>query len=251
VITLDNVVLGHAGRPLLRPISISVSAGDFWGIVGPNGAGKSTLIKTIVGLIPAVGGAVQLAQPLPRFGYVPQQHALSAHYPLTAFDVVLMGRTGMLRLGQRPKAQDLARTHEELSRIGMAAVAQHQFAALSGGQKQRVLMARALVSDPDVLVLDEPTAGMDLPGEESILAFLRRLHAERKMAVLMVGHHISNVARVATHLCLINKDTSLFEAGPAAALLTSTCLSRVYNQPIAVERVNGAVQVFAQEQPHD
>jgi ABC-type Mn2+/Zn2+ transport system ATPase subunit len=250
VIELNQVSIGFAGVPLMRPLSLRVGPGDFWGIVGPNGAGKTTLVKTLIGLIPPVAGRVALREPRPRFGYVPQRYTLSADYPLTAFDVALMGRYGHLSVGRQPSARDRERTREELARIGLESMAQHRFAALSGGQKQRVLMARALASDPEILVLDEPTSGLDLPGEEDILDFLRRLHRDRGLTILMVGHHIANVVRVVDHLCLINKDTDLFEAGPTSTLLTEECLSRLYGRSIVVERQGDCTTVRARGNDH-
>ncbi|OGQ91051.1 MAG: hypothetical protein A2289_05135 [Deltaproteobacteria bacterium RIFOXYA12_FULL_58_15] len=251
MIELEDVSIGYCKVPLMNHLSLTVQPGDFWGIVGPNGAGKTTLVKTIVGLIPPVIGKVRFDGRTPRFGYVPQRYALSSQYPLTAFDVALMGRYGQLRIGQRPTRHDVKRTRDELDRIGLDAIAGHPFDALSGGQRQRVLMARALVSDPDVLVLDEPTSGLDLPGEEDILEFLRQLHADRKITVLMIGHHISKVVRVADHLCLINKDAQLFDAGPMAELLTEERLSHLYRRTIQVQRQDGSYHVCARGNEHE
>ncbi len=251
MIALEQVRIGYGGVPLLRPFDFHVAAGDFWGIVGPNGGGKTTLVKTIIGLNAPVSGAVRFRPRKPRFGYVPQRHVLPADYPLTAFDVVLMGRYDRLTLGARPSSGDRQRAAAELERVGMAGLADHRFGALSGGQQQRVLLARALAAEPDVLVLDEPTTGMDLPGEASILDFLRRIHAGRSMTILMIGHHISTVVSVVDHLCLINKDADLFDSGPLTELLTAERLSTAYRRPIEVAQAPGGYHVHAPEVEHE
>jgi ABC-type Mn2+/Zn2+ transport system ATPase subunit len=246
VIALERVQIGYGRVPLMGALTFEVGAGHFWGIVGPNGGGKTTLVKTLIGIIPPVGGGVRFAGGAPRFGYVPQRHVVPSNYPLTAFDVALMGRYSS-SIGSRPTDADRRRTLEELDRIDMAKRAHLPFDALSGGQKQRVLLARALASEPEVLVLDEPTTGMDLPGESAILSLLRHLHAERGMTILMIGHHISSVVSVADHLCLINKDVGLFAAGTLDEMLSQERLTEVYGRPIEVERTHGGFHVHSVE----
>jgi len=224
IVKMEGTVIGY-GRALTRPLDLTVRRGDFWGIVGPNGSGKTTLVKTILGLVRPVGGLVGFPSGPPRFGYMPQRHLLNPDYPLNALDVVVMGRTNRFPLGRGPSGDDRRRVREEIERVDMAALADRPFASLSGGQQQRILLARALASDPDVLVLDEPTTGMDLPGEADILSFLQGLHARTGLTILMIGHHIGKVIRVADHLCLINKDTDIFEAGPAQEMLQAEALS--------------------------
>jgi ABC-type Mn2+/Zn2+ transport system ATPase subunit len=219
-------------------ITFRVDEGDFWGVVGPNGGGKTTLVKTLIGIIRPVRGVVEFSGRAPRFGYVPQRHEVASSYPLTAFDVAFMGRYAF-----GASSADRRRVEQELERVDMSAKAGLRFDGLSGGQKQRVLLARALAGDPEVLVLDEPTTGMDLPGEASILSFLRELHDERGITILMIGHHISSVVSVADHLCLINKDANLFEAGPLDEMLTGERLSTAYGRPIEVDRSHGDVHV--------
>lgn len=242
MIALEQVEIGYGRTALLKALTFEVGGGDFWGIVGPNGGGKTTLVKTLIGIISPIRGQVRYSEPTPRFGYVPQRHVVPANYPLTALDVALMGRYGS-SIGSRLSAADRRRTQEELERIDMSRQAQLPFDALSGGQKQRVLLARALASDPEVLVLDEPTTGMDLPGETAILSVLRDLHTERGMTILMIGHHISSVVSVADHLCLINKDAGLFAAGSLHEMLSPERLTEAYGRPIEVERTHGGVHV--------
>ena len=248
LLRLDNVQIGYDGRPLLRPLSLSIGRGEFWGVVGPNGGGKTTLLKTMLGLLSPVRGGVERGRPNLHFGYVPQRQALRASFPLTVYDVVLMGCYGQVGLGRGPTRDDRRRAREELERVGLAPLSGRRFSALSGGQQQKALMARALVADPDVLVLDEPTTGMDLPGEADILSFLRALHRETGKAVLMIGHHIASVAGVVDHLCLINKDDDLFETGSIETMLDAERLTLLYGREIGVERVRGEQHIYVCEE---
>lgn len=246
LVQLERTTIGY-GRPLMRPITLSIRSGEFWGIVGPNGAGKTTLVKTVLGLARPVEGGVGFPSGPPRFGYMPQRHLLNPDYPLTALDVALMGRTDRFPLGRGPTKRDRKRVIEEMEHVDMAKLADRPFAALSGGQQQRILLARALASDPDVLILDEPTTGMDLPGESDILSFLRALHGRTDLTILMIGHHIGKVISVVDHLCLINKDTDLFEAGTIAKMLHEETLSRAYGRGIEVVHHGNDVLVHVRE----
>lgn len=243
---LGETTIGY-GRALMRPLDLVVRRGDFWGLVGPNGAGKTTLVKTILGLLQPVEGRVGFPSGPLRFGYMPQRHLLNPDYPLTAHDVVMMGRTDRFPLGRGPSGDDRKRVQEEVEHVDMADLVDHSYASLSGGQQQRILLARALVADPDVLVLDEPTTGMDLPGEADILSFLNNLHSRTGLTILMIGHHIGKVIRVVDHLCLINQDTDLFEAGPVRRMLQAETLSKAYGRGIEVDRHGEDVLVHVQE----
>ena len=249
LIVLKNVTIGY-GRPLMRPLALEIRRGEFWGLVGPNGAGKTTLVRTILGIVPPVSGALMFPEGRPRFGYVPQRHVLNRAYPLTALDVALMGRYDRLRLGQGPSDEDRKRAADALDRMGLADLASRRYARLSGGQQQKALMARALASDPDVLILDEPTTGMDLPGEFDILSFLKRLQGETRITIVMIGHHLDSVASVADHLCFINKDDDLFEAGSVEAMLDADRLSGLYGRRVTTSRHDAGWLIRAEEERH-
>jgi len=249
MMTLSDVTIGYR-RPLMRPFTLEIRRGEVWGFVGPNGAGKTTLVKTILGLVPPVSGALVFPNGRPRFGYVPQRHMLNPAYPLTALDVTLMGRYDRLGPGRVPTEQDRRRAREELGRVGLSDAVSKRYALLSGGQQQKTLMARALASDPDVLVLDEPTTGMDLPGESDILSFLKRLHEETRITILMIGHHLDSVAGVADHLGFINKDEDRFEAGPAESMLDDGRLSTLYGRRVTAKKHDACWLIRAEEDRH-
>jgi ABC-type Mn2+/Zn2+ transport system ATPase subunit len=124
---------------------------------------------------------------------------------------------------------------QALERLGVAELARDAYRDLSGGEKQRVLMARALVSQPDVLVLDEPTEGIDLAGEADMMDFLGELHRQGELALIMIEHHMTDVISIVDHLCLINQHTGLFEAGPIAELLTEQRLGQLYQRPVEID----------------
>ncbi|MBI3990315.1 MAG: metal ABC transporter ATP-binding protein, partial [candidate division NC10 bacterium] len=174
-ITLNDLSIGYRGRPLLSGISLSIGAGEFWGIVGPNGSGKTTLLKTILGILKPIGGRMERSNDL-SLGYVPQRGALDDIFPLTALDVVLMGRYPKVSLFHRVSKADQELALSALDKVGMAHLVKKPFRALSGGQKQRTLMARALAMEPDVLILDEPTDGMDIAGQHTLMELIFDLH---------------------------------------------------------------------------
>jgi ABC-type Mn2+/Zn2+ transport system ATPase subunit len=236
------VAIGYK-RPLLHPVDLELFRGQSWGVIGPNGAGKTTLARTILGLLPAVSGQVQRPSGSFRSSYSPQRHRLHPDYPLSALEVVRMGRVPHLRLGRRLGTDDNRRAREEMDRLGVAALAQQPFRSLSGGQQQRVLLARALATDPDLLVLDEPAEGMDLLGTLEILDFLKGLGASRRMCVLTISHRVNDLLACVDHLCLINQTTDSFEAGRLDEMATPQKLSRIYGRELTVQAQARGVSV--------
>jgi ABC-type Mn2+/Zn2+ transport system ATPase subunit len=246
LVRMHRVSIGY-GRALMRPIDLEVRRGDFWGVVGPNGAGKTTLAKTLLGLIAPIAGTIEIGAKALRASYTPQRHRLNAQYPLSAFDVALMGSAAARPIGKRPGKEHRRRVSEELERLDMTALAGELFRSLSGGQQQRVLLARALAADPDILVLDEPAEGMDVVGTSDILGFLRKLHGERRMALLMISHHLDDVASTVDQLCLINQYQGTFETGPVGAMVASEKLTTLYGRPIETHECAGIQHVHVRE----
>ena len=218
IITVEHASFGYAKRPVVSNISLSIHSGEFIGLIGPNGAGKSTLFKGLLGLLPPLDGRV-VQSPLlhHRIGYVPQHDTLDPLYPLTAKDVVHMGLVGPLPWYQRPGKEGMATLNACLEKVGMAEFSDHPFAQLSGGQRQRVLIARALAVKPILLVLDEPTAGIDPIAEESILTLLKTLHAESSLTIVMVSHHIQSLRHCVQRVVVVNNGGIL--TGSASELL--------------------------------
>jgi ABC-type Mn2+/Zn2+ transport system ATPase subunit len=243
-VNLKNLVIGYHGKPVLsKEISLSVGKREFWGIVGPNGGGKTTLIKTILEIIPPVRGSVEKAAGL-TFGYVPQRGTLDDIFPLTALDVVLMGRyskIGPLRWIKKSD-RDLARHY--LDRAGIAHLARRPFRSLSGGQKQRTLIARGLAAEPDILILDEPTDGMDLAGESGIMKLIDGLYRESGLTIIMITHILNLVANFAERLMLIHGEQDLFETGVTKELLDHQRLKEIYKLDVDVHTLHGQKFIF-------
>ena len=191
-LTARGLALGYGTTRVLAGVDLELRRGDFVGILGPNGAGKSTLFRGLLGLLAPLAGTID--DHGSALGYVPQESHVDASWPVSAFEVV---RLGARRQGLAGRAERHRQALEQLDRVGLADRARQRFTDLSGGQRQRVLMARALMSGPDVLVLDEPTSGVDLPSQERILATLAELNAETGMTILLVAHQLELVTRTA------------------------------------------------------
>jgi manganese/iron transport system ATP-binding protein len=192
LLRLRDVSLGYGNRPILEHVSLEIAAGEFVALLGPNGAGKTTLLRGIVGLIPVMAGSLEFefdraASPL---GYVPQRESLDPTFPLSVFEVVLMGTYARLPALRRVGRRQRELAARALDLVGLGAIAQQRFASLSGGQTQRALIARALAAEPSVLLLDEPTAGVDTEATATIMAVLSRLNRDAGLTVLLVTHQL-------------------------------------------------------------
>lgn len=246
LVTFDRATLGYGVRAVLSNISFTIPAGDFLGLVGPNGAGKTTILRAILGSLKPLGGTVSV-QPGLRFGYVPQRDSVSYDFPLSVREVVLMGRYDRIGLGRRPTAADQDLALKALEHVGIAELANRPLADLSGGQKQRTLIARALVGEPDILVLDEPTNGMDLVSTTQILGLVRELHERDRITVLMVSHALNEVANYVHRIALVLEGS--FRIGTVGEIMSEQTLSAMYGIPVDVEELGGHRIVLARRGP--
>lgn len=222
--------LGYGRRPVVTGVEVTIRRGDFLGVLGPNGAGKSTLLKTMLGLIAPVKGKVELkgsAFGAPRFGYVPQKEKLDVIYPLTVREVAEMGTFRRFEAfrGLRGK------THEDLVKhclkeCGAWELADRRYSDLSGGQRQRVLIARALAAEPELLVLDEPLAGIDVPTQKALLKLFQVFKEEKGLTVLMVSHRLRAEKGLFTHIAWVQDGKAEF--GPADKMLESRHIAEVF-----------------------
>jgi ABC-type Mn2+/Zn2+ transport system ATPase subunit len=229
LITLNNLTIGYNGQSVLSGISVSIVRASLTAILGANGSGKSTLLKTLLGLLPPLGGRIDTATPAGKpltFGYVPQSIQFDPIYLLTGFDVALMGTFGRVRPGRFIPPRERTFTLECLRAAGAAEFAQKRFAELSGGQKQRVLIARALATRPDVLMLDEPTAGVDPTATHAVLDFISQIIKEREITVLLVTHDFSLVRDHAQQVIWLHHGKVVH--GTAEELLTPERMADIF-----------------------
>ncbi|MFI2430547.1 anchored repeat-type ABC transporter ATP-binding subunit [Streptomyces sp. NPDC018693] len=203
-----SVVLG--GREALQDASLVVRGGELVGLIGPNGAGKTTLLRAVLGLLPLGGGTVETRAAL---GYVPQRHEFAWDFPIDVAGAVLSGRTRAMGWLRRPRPADRAAAERALELTGLADLRRRPVGELSGGQRQRVLVARALAAEPQLLLLDEPFTGVDVPTQELLNELFRRLTAEEGKALLMTTHDLAAAARTCHRVVLLNR-TVVAEGGP-------------------------------------
>jgi ABC-type Mn2+/Zn2+ transport system ATPase subunit len=243
LVRLERAVIGYR-TPLLPPLALSVHSGSTLGVLGPNGAGKTALLKSMLGLLPLLGG--RLVFPMgrsPRVGYVPQRDRLDQSWPLSVLDVVLMGRTSLLGPLSRFRAEDRKRSREALEEIGVGELADRPLYALSGGQHQRVLIARAIAAEPELLVLDEPTSAMDPAAERVLLELVERLKRAHNLSVVLVTHQLTAVAGFASEVALVDRARGLFEVGPAREMMTPERLGRLYGREVHVAELGGQIAI--------
>jgi len=240
--SLEKADLGYARRRVLTGVTLTICEGDFLGIVGPNGAGKTTLLKVILGLLRPLSGKVIRPTAELRIGYVPQRESVDTLFPLTVLDIVLMGRYARLGPFARPGRVDREAAMHALEHVGIAELAHRPYPDLSGGQKQRTLIARALVGEPNLLILDEPTNGMDLVGERAIMELVRRLHEEDQITVLMVSHLLNTVVNYAHRIAIVGEGT--LRAGTVSEMVTPERLSDLYKMDVQVVRVEGRLVIL-------
>ena len=236
VVRGEGLTLGYRHHTIVRDLSFEIRAREILGIVGPNGCGKTTLLRAILGLLKPIHGRVDW-EPALLVSYVPQRDRLDTMLPITAFEVVLMGRAARSGALQRPSGTDRNATRQALARVGVESLGPHLFRTLSGGQQQRVLLARALAAEPDVLVLDEPTAGMDVAGEAAVIEFLRDLNRTHGMTILIVTHLLALALNFATSIMLMGNGTILH--GAVDDVLQEDRLTELYGVPIRLGRVGG------------
>lgn len=246
IVAGHNLTVGYRHRELFRDVSFGIERGAILGIVGPNGCGKTTLLRTILGLLPPLRGTVTRAPRL-TVSYVPQRERLDVILPLTALDVVLMGRSAragpVARLG--PADREAAR--RALAQLDAEPLAHRPYRSLSGGQQQRVLLARALVGEPDLLVLDEPTSGMDLGSEAAIVEFLRDLNRRQGVTMLVVTHLLPLVLNLATSIMLFARGTIVH--GGVDEVLQEQRLTTLYGVAVHLGVVAGRRTLVVDEPP--
>ncbi|MCK4547211.1 MAG: metal ABC transporter ATP-binding protein [Candidatus Eisenbacteria sp.] len=239
-VELRGIWSRYDGDWVLRNVSLTCPMGSIFGIVGPNGGGKTTLLRIILGLMSPDRGEVRVLGKVPRapdrnhsdVGYLPQLSLAHRDFPVSALDVVLMGRYARLGILRRPGAGDRARALETLGLVGMADRAERPFGSLSGGEQQRVSIARALAGDPRLLLLDEPSTGIDAVGQESFYRLLADLRDRTGLAVVMVSHDIGVITAHTDRIACLNR--TIHYHGAPDGCLNREILERTYGAGLQV-----------------
>jgi zinc transport system ATP-binding protein len=210
-VELRGVLFAYeGGPPVLADVDVAVTEGEFVAVAGPNGGGKTTLVRVVLGLErPAAGDALLFGEPAHRFsrratlGYLPQRAVLGTDAPVTVREVVAAGRLAAGGLLGPLRRRERAIVASAIADVGLEALADAPLATLSGGQQQRAFIAKALAGEPSLLVLDEPTTGVDVDAQEALAALLARLHRDRRVTVLYVSHEFGAVEHVVDRLLLV------------------------------------------------
>ena len=207
IVSLNNVSFSYNSVPIVKDITFSIEQNDFLGIIGPNGGGKTTLLKILLGLIKPQKGTVKVFNKLPEqgrdlIGYIPQQFNFNLDFPINVLEIVLMGRLGKRGLYKKYSEEDIKISFEALKTVGMEKLKDRQIGELSGGQRQRVFLARALATQPKLLLLDEPMSSIDPKWQNSFYELLAKL--KKKMAIVLVTHDISAVSVYVDKIACLN-----------------------------------------------
>ncbi len=246
VIKIEDAVVSYREDIALQGVSLAVKSGEFVGIIGPNGAGKTTLLTIVNGLGKLLSGRVWVLGSYltpsnshslrKKVGYVPQIEKIDPRMPMNVREVVMIGRYGRLGLFRNPGQHDWAIVDEVLALVGMTHLARRPIGHLSGGEQQRVAIARCLVQEPELFLLDEPTASLDWKAQAEILELVKRIHDSRQLTTLFVTHDL-NALPVACDRVVLMKRGLIWGEGSPDELLSDDNLSKLYDMPIsAVEK---------------
>jgi len=230
VLSADRVSFQYGAEAVLREVSLDVAAGEFAALAGPNGSGKSTLLRILLGLLPPSSGSVRVFGSEPgslhdrwRVGYVPQRLRIAPDLPATVHEVVTSGRLAKQGWWRRPRRADRDAVDHALESVALTDLRRRRMAELSGGQQQRVLIAKALAAEPELLVLDEPVAGVDVDAQGLFRDSLVHLVREHGAAVLLVSHELGAVADDLDHVVVLKRSV-VFDGTPAELAATGVSL---------------------------
>lgn len=242
IISLKNIYFSYDGKQILKGVNLDVVRGSFLGIVGPNGGGKTTLIKVMLGMLtPDCGKVSILNEPIESFkqwhkiGFVSQTaNRFNRGFPATVYEVVAMGLTTKLGYFRFLRKKHKEKIMETLKLVNMAEHAQRKIGHLSGGQQQRVFIARALVSEPEIIILDEPTVGIDYQNINHFYHLLYRLNRDKNITLILITHDTGVMTKYATDVACINQTLHFHGKSEAYTALTEKDLAKIYGHPVNV-----------------
>jgi len=230
-IQVEHVSYSYEGVEVLQDVTFSLERGEFLGIIGPNGGGKTTLLKLLLGIFKPDRGSIRVLGQEPhaashRVGYVPQNMGSTRSFPISVMEVALMGRLSRSRIGKRYTEEDREKVRRVLEKVGMWEHRDRPIGKLSGGQRQRVFIARALSTDPEILFLDEPTAGVDAEFQTHIYDFLEELN--REVTIVVITHDIGVVSSYMKSIACLNRHLILHEGSQ----ITQKMIDMAYQCPV-------------------
>ena len=242
VIRLEHISHAYDEKLVLQDVNLEIKSGMFMGLVGPNGGGKTTLIKIILGLLkPDQGNIYLLDQPIEQFhdwnriGFVSQKaNTFNKGFPATVFEVVAMGLTAKIGYLKFMRKKHKQKVLETIDMVGMGDYAYQNIGELSGGQQQRIFIARALVSEPSLLILDEPTVGIDYRNVERFYELLHELNTKQNLTLLLVTHDTGVMTEYATNVVCLNKQLHFHGKTEDYSALSAEALSEIYGHPVQV-----------------
>jgi ABC-type Mn2+/Zn2+ transport system ATPase subunit len=243
LIRLERVTCRYGKEPVLINVDLEVNTGDFIGVVGPSGSGKSTLLKTIAGSIAPIAGRIHREKGT-AIGYVPQVETVNWFFPSTVREAVLMARLGGRVVPWASKA-DVAEAESVLERLGLGGLGDRHIRELSGGQQQRVFVARAMLRRPKLLLLDEPTSGVDVRTRHDVMHLIHELHHEG-LAIVLTTHDLNGIAAHLPQIVCLNRE--VIATGSPRDVIRSDVLERTYGAPLE-ELVHGGMPVVVEQYP--
>ena len=226
-LTITGGAFSYGTTPALTDVTITVKPGEAMALIGPNGSGKSTLLKGVLGLIPLLEGSMGFGKNAESVGYLPQTEHIDPEFPVSLKQVVMMGRYRKMGLFSFPTSADRAAVRKAIANVGLSNVASKRFGSLSGGQQQRGFLARALASEPGLLLLDEPFNGLDQPNRDALMQTLRQLKAAG-VAIIVTTHDLELAREVCDTVLFVNGRQIAF--GPKDEVLTLANLQEVFHE---------------------
>lgn len=249
LVEFKDISYSYKEKPLFKNVNISIPRKSFMGVVGPSGCGKTTLLKILLGIVKPHEGDIKIkgiivnGRPPPSVGYVPQLETIDWSFPVTVKEAVIMGR--WRSLGPFPKTSDRQDTYHVLEKLGIHHLAKRHIRDLSGGEQQRVFLARALISNPELLVLDEPTSGVDMKTQHDILHLLGKLNSEGT-TILLTTHDLNAVAAHLPHVICFNH--GVIAQGMPEEVFTPEVLKQTYGADVTVFK-HGEFMLMANTTP--